>query len=66
MEVLVGPGEVEEFKAKLEASGVVYEVFSEDVAKVVRDSLAQQSRARILPGDGTIFLKHFPRYDEVC
>lgn len=69
LEVLVASDQAEKFKVTLDENDVVYEVFVEDVAKVVRDSLEQQNQARIAASNNqdndSISLKYFPRYDEV-
>ena len=66
IEVLVAPEQLDAFKAALTAQGIVYEVFVEDVSKVILKQLAEQKHAKMLRKNRAgISLRSFPTYAEV-
>lgn len=67
VEVLVAADQLDQFKSSLSDNHVKYEVFAEDVSKVIEEELAQQSFARMVHprSPGSMSFKTFPRYTEV-
>ncbi|XP_001599161.2 carboxypeptidase B-like [Nasonia vitripennis] len=67
VEVLVAPDQLQRFKRDLLANAIDFEVFVEDVSKVIDEELALQKRARMNRAGprGSISLKAFPKYEEI-
>lgn len=65
IELLVAPDQLGMFKTNLDKMQIKYEVFAEDVSKIIEDELALQEKFRRESSGDAISFKYFLRYSEV-